>query len=206
MAAATAIFRSRERSEHYESRLSLDYLSVLAKKGEIKMKLMNLFDRKGESSEALFGGNDKSSEALIGDTKLKEATNQLPSAPIQDENGNLTFTLEGKTYSLNVNSEKERERVKAEVNANSLTKYDWFKEETGEKHWVLYNTEMYEVIVLHHFLCYKEDCNLAPVIPINATSCNSVQLMCTIWVIYSTVIQVLHPSTLVISILAILLI
>ena len=63
------------------------------------MKLMNLFGRKGESSEASFG-----------DTKLKETTNQLPSSPIQDENGKLTFTLKGKIYSLNVNSEEEREK------------------------------------------------------------------------------------------------
>ena len=161
MAVATAIFRSRERSEHYELRLSLDHASALAKKGETKMKLMNLFDRKGESSEASFE-----------DTKLKETTNQLPSSPIQDENGNLTFTLEGKTYSLNVNFEKERERAKEEVNANSLAKYDWFKEETGEKHWVLYNTEMYEMIRDDIFyLHYKKDSNLAPVIPINASSC-----------------------------------
>ena len=125
------------------------------------MKLMNLFDRKGESSEASFE-----------DTKLKETTNQLPSSPIQDENGNLTFTLEGKIYSLNVNSEEEREKVKEEVNTNSLTKYDWFKEETGEKHWVLYNTEMYEMIRDDVFyLHYKKDSNLAPVIPINASSC-----------------------------------
>ena len=32
MAVATAIFRSRERSERYELRLSLDHLSVLAKR------------------------------------------------------------------------------------------------------------------------------------------------------------------------------
>lgn len=51
------------------------------------MKSMNLFDRKGESSEVLFG-----------DTKLKETTNQLPSAPIQDDDGNLTFSLDGRTY------------------------------------------------------------------------------------------------------------
>ena len=31
MAVATAIFRSRERSERYELRLSLDYVSALAK-------------------------------------------------------------------------------------------------------------------------------------------------------------------------------
>lgn len=102
----------------------------------------------------------------------KTLAKKLPPAPIQDEDGNLTFSLEGKTYSLNVNSEEERERVKAEVNTNSLAKYDWFKEETGEKHWVLYNTEMYEMIRDDIFyLHYKKDSNLAPVIPINASSC-----------------------------------
>lgn len=111
-------------------------------KGEIKMKSMNFF---GDDNKPL-----------------------LP-APIQDENGNLTFILEGKTYSLNVNSEKERERVKEDVNANSLVQYDWFDEETGEEHWVLYNTEMYEIKDFH--LHYKEGSLLAPVIPINATSC-----------------------------------
>ena len=95
-------------------------------------------------------------------------------ASIQDEKGNLTFELEGRTYSLNVNSKEERERIKEEVNANSLTKYDWFKEETGEEHWVLYNTEMYEIIRDDIFyLHYKEDSNLTPIIPINATSCYS---------------------------------
>ena len=172
MAVATAIFRSRERSEHYELRLSLDHASALAKKGETKMKLMNLFGKKGESSEAFFTNKGESSEASFGDTKLKETTNQLPSSPIQDENGNLTFTLEGKIYYLNINSKEERERVKAEVNTNSLAKYDWFKEETGEKHWVLYNTEMYEMIRDDIFyLHYKKDSNLAPVIPINTSSC-----------------------------------
>ena len=102
----------------------------------------------------------------------------LPPAPIQDENGNLTFSLEGKTYSLNVNSEEERERVKEEVNANSLVKYDWFKETTGEKHWVFYNTEMYEYIKIideyvadKDHLQYREHSALTPVVPINATSC-----------------------------------
>ena len=102
MAVATAIFRSRERSEHYELRLSLDHASALAqgtpitefpfhihnplaKKGEIKMKSMNFF---GEDNKSLL------------------------SSPTQDEEGNLTFELEGRTCSLNVNLEEERERVK----------------------------------------------------------------------------------------------
>ena len=126
--------------------------SALAKKGEIKMESMNLF----------------------GNNTPKEDINQLPPAPIQDENGNITFELEGKTYSLNVNSKEERERVKEEVNANSLTKYDWFKEKTGEKHWAFYNTEMYEVEQIYtcdKYIHYKENSNLNPVIPVNATSC-----------------------------------
>lgn len=48
----------------------------------------------------LFGGNTPKEN-----TKPKETTNQLPPAPIQDEEGNLTFSLEGKEYTLNVNSE-----------------------------------------------------------------------------------------------------
>ena len=82
----------------------------------------------------LFGGNDKSNEVLFGNSKPKEiikpkeTTNQSLSAPIQDEDGNLTFELEGKTYSLNVNSKEERERVKEEVNSNPLAQYDWFEE------------------------------------------------------------------------------
>ena len=89
------------------------------------------------------------------------------------KNVNLIFELEGKTYFLNVNSSEEREIIKAEVNSNSVAKYDWFKEETGENHWVFYNTEMYEICSFCNvvYLHYKEDCDLNPVIPINATSC-----------------------------------
>ena len=177
--------------------------NVLAKKGEIKMKSMNLFEN-SKSKE-----NNKPKETIkpkkkehskefkelavnlafkIGVTKAAEelgvSTSSIYSwqkslvkspTPVQDKNGNLTFSLEGRTYSLNVNSEEERKRVKKEVNANSLTKYDWFKEVIGKEHWVLYNTEMYEIdydgFYCRYYLHYKEDCDLNPVIPINATSC-----------------------------------
>lgn len=96
----------------------------------------------------------------------------MPPAPIQDESGILCFSLENHKYFLNVNVEDERERVKREVNKNSKYTYDWFKEETGDHHWVLYNTDMYEMIRDDVFyLHYKKDSNLAPVIPINASSC-----------------------------------
>lgn len=204
------------------------------------MKLMNLFNRKGESSETSFGSNDKSSEASITSKEdsdedkiyskefkelaitlakkigIEKAAEELkvpassirswkkafdiyalaqnttssqsneesnditdkyefgslaqnPTAPIQDEYGVLRFSLDGKDYCFNVNSEKERRRVKEEINTNSLVQYDWFDEETGEEHWVLYNTEMYEIKDFH--LHYKESSLLVPVMPINATSC-----------------------------------
>lgn len=101
---------------------------------------------------------------------------QNTTAPIQDEYGVLHFSLDGKDYCFNVNSEKERRRVKEEINANSLVQYDWFDEETGEEHWVLYNTEMYEIKDFH--LHYKESSDLAPVIPINATSCYGMFYSC----------------------------
>lgn len=182
--------------------------SALAKKGEIKMKSMNLFGNNTPKEDIKPKKKEYSKEfkelavnlaSKIGVTKAAEelgvSTNliyswkktlntstlaknslakKLPPAPIQDENGNITFELEGKTYSLNVNSKEERERVKEEVNANSLTKYDWFKEETGEKHWAFYNTEMYEVEQIYtcdKYIHYKENSNLNPVIPVNATSC-----------------------------------
>lgn len=177
------------------------------------MKSMNLFDRKGESRETLFGDStskettkpkknayseDLKKKAVklaykVGVTKAAEElgistssiyswkktlassalTKTFSPEPIQNKNGNLTFELEGKTYSLNVNSSEEREIIKAEVNSNSVAKYDWFKEGTGKEHWVLYNTEMYEIRSFCNivYLHYIKNSNLTPTIPINATSC-----------------------------------
>lgn len=143
------------------------------------MKSMNLFGGNDKSNEVLFGNNTPKENIKPKEiTKPKETTNQLPPAPIQDEEGNLTFSLEGKEYSLNVNSEEERERVKAEVNANALAQYDWFEEFEGyvkDGHWVFYDTSMYmpkkdnRALDLH----YNPRCNQTPIIPINAISCRN---------------------------------
>ena len=111
---------------------------------------------------------------LFSDAGAKSS--EASSSPIQDENGVLHFTSNGQTYSLNINSKEEREKVKEEVNAVSLAKYNWFRETTGDKHWVLYNTEMYEV--KDSYLHYKESSDLAPELPINVTSCYSMFAHC----------------------------
>lgn len=139
---------------------------------------------------------------------------KINSTPIQDESGILCFSLntfadtdkckdvcvslENHEYSLNVNVEKERERVKRDVNSRSKHLYDWFKEDTGNKHWVLYDTEMYSVKYdstgQWRYLNYREENALAqishtignsagtlnafPTIPINATSCRKMFYGC----------------------------
>lgn len=147
--------------------------------------------------------------------------NKINSTPIQDESGILSFSLntfadtdkckdvcfspENHKYSLNVNIEEERERIKEEVNSRSKHLYDWFKEDTGNKHWVLYDTEMYLVKYdstgQWRYLNYREEnaltqmdgaldqnshiignsagtLNAFPTIPINATSCRKMFYGC----------------------------
>lgn len=98
----------------------------------------------------------------------------MPHAPIQDENRFICFRVEGKEYSLRIISKEEMQRVKEEVNKNSKYTYDWFKEETGDHHWVLYNTDMYEISNDggDRYLHYIELSGLLPMVPINATSCH----------------------------------
>lgn len=98
----------------------------------------------------------------------------MPPAPIQDENRFICFRVEGKEYSLRIVSKEEMQRVKEEVNKNSKHTYDWFKEETGDHHWVLYNTNMYEISNDggDRYLHYIELSGLLPMVPINATSCH----------------------------------
>ena len=117
---------------------------------------------------------------------------------MQDESGILTLKLENHKYSLNVNVEEERGRIKKEVNSRSKHVYDWFKEDTGNKHWVFYDTEMYSVKYdstgQWRYLNYREESALAqnsptmdnptgtlyasPTIPINATSCKKMFYGC----------------------------
>lgn len=98
----------------------------------------------------------------------------MPPAPIQDENRFICFRVEGKEYSLRIVSKEEMQRVKEEVNKNSKHTYDWFKEETGDHHWVLYNINMYEISNDggDRYLHYIELSGLLPMVPINATSCH----------------------------------
>ena len=113
----------------------------------------------------------------------------LALAPIQDEKGNLTFTLDdiysrrelaeahfnslfNKVYEVNVFFEESREKCREEIELDTGKEFAWFKEEYGKKHWVLYDTDVFEVRVADKYLHIRKP-NCAPHIPINATTCRS---------------------------------
>lgn len=166
-----------------------------------KMKLMNLFNRKGESSETSFGSNNKSSKAFfiskedydedkihskefkelavtlakkIGIEKAAEEL-KVPASSIRSwQKAFDIYALAQNTTSSQSNKEPNDSTDKYEF--GSLAQYDWFEEfekNVEDGHWVFYDTSMYMPKKDNRDLDlhYNPRCNQAPIIPINATSC-----------------------------------
>lgn len=157
------------------------------------MERMNLFDRKGESSKALFGGNDKSYKALFtnkGESsevpfKYKQGKINITDDVINESaannyriilsaNNKLYFSIGDTKYIVDLYNEDARKECRLKLNEDTGRDFNWFKEETGLNNWVLYDSKMYTV---EHdgnylFLHYIEDCGKDPIIPINASSCH----------------------------------
>ena len=105
----------------------------------------------------------------------------LTEAPIQNDDGILTFSHENTEFVVDVNSEKSREKCSEELNRISGKHYEWCKETEGKNHWVLYDTAMYSKVYGgddYNALTYNFGCGLAPIIPINATSCSAMFEKC----------------------------
>lgn len=112
----------------------------------------------------------------------------LSLAPIQDEKGNLTFTLcdifskrelaeahfnalFNKVYEVNVLLAESREKCLKELKADTGKEFAWLKESRGKEHWVLYDTDVFEVRGIDEYLHIKKPA-CAPHIPVNATACH----------------------------------
>lgn len=112
----------------------------------------------------------------------------LALAPIQDEKGNLTFTLcdifskrelaeahfnvlFNKVYEVNVLLAESREKCLKELKADTGKEFAWLKESRGKEHWVLYDTDVFEVRGIDEYLHIKK-LACAPHIPVNATACH----------------------------------
>lgn len=114
----------------------------------------------------------------------------------------ITFTIDGHSFSQNFstdfNTEEEREEITEEIieerekcikEISEITgkHYGWYKEITGNKNWILYNTEQYEVrnyddiehlvfgrdlLDAETFLCVRKDFKGKLHLPINASTCS----------------------------------
>lgn len=107
----------------------------------------------------------------LGEESLTDATLE----PLQNEKGILSFIINFDKYTLNVNSEEARKDCVRKLKMLTGADFAWFREERGLKHWVLYNTKMYEVVGGYMFsyehLRYCPEYGPAPTLPFNTTSC-----------------------------------
>lgn len=99
----------------------------------------------------------------------------------------ITFTIDGHSFSTAIDTAAKREKCVKEILEVTGRHYSWYKENTGNKNWILYNTEQYEVrnyddiehLVLNNklmdvktFLCVKRDFKGKLHLPINASTCS----------------------------------
>lgn len=114
----------------------------------------------------------------------------------------ITFTIDGHSFSQGFSSDfstaeereeiieeiiEEREKCIKEILEVTGKHYDWYKEITGNKNWILYDTEQYEVrdyddiehlvfgrylLDAETFLCVRKDFKGKLHLPINASTCS----------------------------------
>ena len=110
----------------------------------------------------------------------------------------ITFTIDGHIFSQDFSSDfnteeereeilEEREKCVKEILEVTGKYYDWYKEITGNKNWILYDTEQYEVrnyddiehlvfgrylLDAETFLCVRKDFKGKLHLPINASTCS----------------------------------
>lgn len=110
----------------------------------------------------------------------------------------ITFTIDGHSFSQDFSSDfnteeereeilEEREKCVKEILEVTGKYYDWYKEITGNKNWILYDTEQYEVrnyddiehlvfgrylLDAETFLCVRKDFKGKLHLPINASTCS----------------------------------
>lgn len=114
----------------------------------------------------------------------------------------ITFTIDGHSFSSDFSQDhntdfstaeereeiiEEREKCVKEILEVTDRHYSWYKENTGNKNWILYDTEQYEVrnfddikyLVLNNklmdaetFLCVRKDFKGKLHLPINASTCS----------------------------------
>ena len=88
----------------------------------------------------------------------------------------FAFTYNDHIYTVDLNSKKSREDCQTRINHNTGKKFKWFKESTGKKNWVLYDSEMYKIrcgsfITHYNIVLQYIGKDFRQEMPINASSC-----------------------------------
>lgn len=137
---------------------------------------MNSFDN--ELNKPAFVNNEDGTVKVNYDNFEKKARLSFFSPVLLKKKGTkLVFLYKGHRYAVETESEESRETCKETLNNLGFGHiFDWFKEETGNKQWVLYDTDYFYIEQFDPFKClhYKE-CNNAGdtlIIPLNCSSCH----------------------------------
>ena len=122
--------------------------------------------------------NSFDNDKLFNNDNLEEKNRLSHFSPVllKKKGTKLVFLYKGQRYAVDTESEESRENCKEILNnLDSEHTFVWFKEETGNKQWVLYDTKYFYIECTDTFyhLHYKEDSNAGGTltIPLNCSSC-----------------------------------
>lgn len=123
--------------------------------------------------------NSFDNKTYFNNDNLEEKTRLSYISPVllKKKDTKLVFLYKGQRYAVDPESDESRENCKEILNnLDSEHTFDWFKEETGNKQWVLYDTKYFYIEQFDPFKClhYKEGNNAGDtlIIPLNCSSCN----------------------------------
>ena len=122
--------------------------------------------------------NNEDGTVKVNYDNLEEKTRLSNFSPVllKKKGTKLVFLYKDHKYAVDVESEESRENCKETLNNLGFGHtFNWFKEETGNKQWVLYDTDYFYAGKLGILKClrYKEN-NAAGnkvIIPLNCSSC-----------------------------------
>lgn len=153
----------------------VNLLALYAKKGEVVIKNLRITKNTLNTWKQQISRNTYNRY-----NKIKVSPNIALTRPIQNDDYVLALCIDpSQSYNYcnnvyNLRMQQDMARCKLDLRIRTSKNYEWFREETGDKRLVLFDTSMYKVKRIKGgpcFLHYIGDSTLAPELPINASSC-----------------------------------
>lgn len=153
----------------------VNLLALYAKKGEVVIKNLRITKNTLNTWKQQISRNTYNRY-----NKIKVSPNIALTRPIQNDDAVLALCIDpSQSYNYcnnvyNLRMQQDMARCKLDLRIRTSKNYEWFREETGDKRLVLFDTSMYKVKRIKGgpcFLHYIGDSTLTPELPINASSC-----------------------------------